>query len=90
VINLQVSEADLRQLIKEVVRETLSQLSGDGLLGNSGRLAYLEPEAASMLGVKTSVLRDARLRGEITATRVGGRFAYEPAELQRYLAANRQ
>jgi len=58
-LQISITDSDLRPIIEAVVQQTLSQLSGDGLLGNSGRLAYLEPEAASMLGVKTSVLRDA-------------------------------
>lgn len=56
----------------------------------SNRLAYSEPEAASLLGVKPHVLRDARIRGEIFATRVGGRLAYTRNELMSYLEEGKQ
>jgi hypothetical protein len=70
--------------VAEVLAATQSP---DAITGN--RLAYPEPEAAGLLGVKAHVLRDARLRGEIIATKVGGRICYETTELRRYLAANR-
>jgi hypothetical protein len=51
----------------------------------SNRLAFNEAEAASLLGVKSHVVRDARLRGEISSTRVGGRIAYTRDDLLHYL-----
>lgn len=54
------------------------------------RLAYSESEAASLLGVKPHVLRDVRLRGEIRATRVGGRLAYTRDSLLSYLEEGKQ
>ena len=56
----------------------------------SNRLAYSEMEAASLLGVKHHVLRDARIRGEVSATRVGGRHAYTRDELISYLERGKQ
>lgn len=53
------------------------------------RLAYPEAEAAMLLGVARHVLRDARLRGEIKATRIGKRIVYARDELLRFLARRR-
>src|SRR5688572_22617128 len=49
------------------------------------RLAFNEPEAATLLGVRQHVVRDARLRGEIESTRVGSRIAYTRHDLLAYL-----
>jgi hypothetical protein len=49
------------------------------------RLAFSEPEAATLLGVRQHVVRDARLRGEIESTHVGGRIAYTRHDLLKYL-----
>jgi hypothetical protein len=57
---------------------------------SKNRLAYSEPEAASILGVNPHVIRDARLRGEIRATRVGGRLAYTRDDLCSYLERGKQ
>lgn len=89
-MNLQIPPEVLRPLVREIVSEALTQFQADGQLASNGRLAYLEPEAAALLGVRGCVLRDARLRGEITATKVGGRIAYEVVELQNYLKRNRE
>lgn len=83
-----VAEASRKRRVHEVVRQTLDTLRSDQL-GDSCRLAFLESEAASLCGVKSSVLRDARLRGEITSTRIGGRIGYEVEELRAYLHRNR-
>lgn len=89
-MNITIPDNELRPLIEAIVVETVEKLRADGQLRVYGKLAVLEPEAAALLGCKSTVLRDCRLRGEITATKVGGRYAYEIAELERYLAANRQ
>jgi hypothetical protein len=48
-------------------------------------LGYTEGEAAAMIGVARHVLRDCRLRGEITARRVGKRFVYSRSTILRFL-----
>jgi len=88
-VNLSLDPADLRPLVQAVVTEALDQLRRDEARLD-GRLAFPEPEAASLVGVKPHVLRDARLRGEITATRIGKRIAYERSELLDYLRRNRE
>jgi hypothetical protein len=49
------------------------------------RLAYSEAEAADLLGVERHVLRDARLRGEIVAIRIGKEYRYAREVLLNFL-----
>ena len=77
------SEIELREWLTKVIQSAAEDLSSDT------RLAYLEHEAASLLGVQCHVLRDARLRGEIISTRIGGRIGYETSEIKAYLERNR-
>lgn len=79
--------ADLRPIVQSVVVEVLAEIAKHPV--SPERLAYCEPEAAAMLGLKSHQLRDARLRGEITATRVGARIGYTREELLAYLARQR-
>ena len=89
-MNLQLTETELRPLIEMVTRQVIDQVAADGATLGADRLAYSEPESAALLGARPHVLRDARLRGEIVATKVGGRIAYERAELLEYLTRQRQ
>jgi hypothetical protein len=84
-MRLEASDLDaLQPLIDAAVRSTLSQIqAADAKLG--ARLAFTEPEAAAAMGIARHVLRDARLRGELKAKRVGKRLLYSRAELSRYL-----
>jgi hypothetical protein len=51
---------------------------------------YSEPEAAAWLGVAPHVLRDERLRGRITASRiVGSRIRYMRGDLIAYVMGRR-
>lgn len=79
----------LRELVRPIAEEVLTAITRLDQ-GDADRLAYPEPEAAQLLGISSSQLRDARLRGEIVGTRVGGRNGYERAELLAYLARNRK
>ena len=45
-------------------------------IGEPERLAYTEQEAAQQMGIAQHVLRDARLRGEIVARKLGKRWLY--------------
>ena len=58
----------------------------DGKFGN--RLAYTEPEAAALLGIRPYVLRDCRLRGEIAGSKIGKRIFYSRDQLLELLAKN--
>ncbi len=89
-MNLSLDPADLRPLVAAVVAETLQAIRENAATLDGARLAYSEPEAAAAMGCKPHVLRDARLRGEIISTKVGGRIGYESSELRAYLARNRE
>lgn len=65
--------------IEAVIRKVLADVI------EPKRLAFTEPEAAALLGVQSHVLRDARLRGEITPTKLGSRIGYSRRELDAYL-----
>ncbi len=86
-MNLVWTDDELRRFIRPVVEEVAAAIGS--CTGDDDRLAYPEAEAAKLLGIATHQLRDARLRGEIFATRVGGRIGYERTELLAYLVRNR-
>lgn len=82
--------AELQPVIEATVRATLEAIEHDlQRLGN--RLAFSEVEAANLLGLERHVLRDCRLRGEISFCRLANRrIAYERSALLSYLAAHRE
>lgn len=82
--------AELRPLIASIVNEVLVVTTNVSARVGADRLAYLEPEAAALLGLKPHQLRDARRRGELTATKAAGRIAYEKAELVDYHRRQRE
>jgi hypothetical protein len=87
-VKISFSEADLRPLVEAVVAATLEKLAEERQrIGE--KLAYSEPEAAALLSVKPYVLRDARLRGEISGFRIGKGIRYERDELLRFLRRQR-
>lgn len=88
-MKLSFDEADLRPVIEQIVAATLVQIQSDEAK-LADRLAYTEPQAAAILGIRPHVLRDARLRGEISGSRVGKRILYERDELLRFLRRQRQ
>jgi len=79
---------DLRPIVAQVVAETVARVDADRE-HLDGKLAYPEAEAASLLGVARHVLRDARLRGEIVASRIGKRVLYSREELLKLLDRKR-
>jgi hypothetical protein len=87
-VNITFTDADLRPLVESIVVSTLEKFEADQE-GIGERLAFTEPEAAALLGLRPHVLRDARLRGEIEASRVGKRLLYEKAEILRFLRQRR-
>lgn len=76
---------DLRPVIVEVVRAVLAEIEAGKHRLNGEQLGYSEGEAAELLDVKRHVLRDARLRGEVRARKLGKEFRYEKNELLRFL-----
>ena len=85
-MNITFDQDDLRPLVQAIVDETIEALEQAEAKLPANRLAYPEPEAAALLGVATHALRDARLRGEINATRLGKRMLYQRTELLTFLA----
>lgn len=87
-MRLEIDNADLQQVVKQVVERVIFRLD-ELQLSDSKRLAYTEPEAAAALGIKRHVLRDARLRGEIQASRTGRRILYAKSSLIEFLDQTR-
>ncbi len=83
-MNLRVDPDDLAPLVRTVVAEVLAQAEADRAKLN-GRLGYSEAEASGLLGVPRHVLRDCRLRQEITARKVGRKFIYSRDALMKFL-----
>ncbi len=83
------AQDDLRPLVEAVVSECLARLAADeARLGE--QMAFSEEEAARLIGIEPHVLRDARLRGEISASRIAGRrIRYLRQDIVTYLARNR-
>jgi hypothetical protein len=81
-MKLEFDHESLRPFIRAVVGETLAMAGGD-------RIGFDEAEAAGLCGMAKCVLRDARLRGEVKARRVGKKMYYAKSELQRFLTDSR-
>lgn len=80
---------DLRPIIREVVREVREEFEAERQkLGE--QLAFAEPEAATLIGVPWHVLRDCRLRGEISGRRVSKRTIYSRQELLAFLESSKK
>ena len=69
-----------RDEIRSVVVETIAEIQQ-----NSYRIGYPEAEAAAVMGIPRHRLRDARLRGEISARKVGKGYVYSRESLVRFL-----
>lgn len=87
-MKLQFDNDDLEPLVTKVVVKVLAERE-ENAEKFGGRLAFTEPEAAALLGVRPYVLRDCRLRGEIVGSKVGKRVMYSRETLLKFLAANR-
>ena len=80
---------DLEPAIRAVVVVVIDELRAkEAALGD--RLAFTEAEAATMLGVPRHVLRDCRLRGEISGRKVGKRILYSRESLLRFISEKPQ
>jgi excisionase family DNA binding protein len=78
-VNVQITADDLRPIVETVVAEVLAQRQA--VEQKLDRIGYTEAEAAELLGMPRHKLRDARLRGEITARKVGRGFLYSRQKL---------
>lgn len=88
--SLHIGPDELRPLVREVVEAVLTETDQLRQLLN-GKLAVTEPEAAALLGLNAWQLRDLRLAGKITHSRiVGGRIRYTLDDLVGYLRRTRE
>ena len=71
--------------ILKAMQKTLAEI-GPQQARLDGKLAFSENEAAKLLGIEKHALRDARLRGEVHASKIGKRIVYSREELQRLLS----
>lgn len=89
-VSINFSESELRPLVRSVVAEVMAEIN-QLQNGREGQVAYTEAEAANMLGLKQHQLRDRRLAGKISFTRiVGRRIRYTLPDLMAYLSENRE
>ena len=85
-----LSPDELRPLVRPIVKEVVRELD-DRRRAAQGKLAFTEAEAAEMLSLNSWQLRDLRLEGKITYTRVvGRRIRYTLKDLEDYLDRGRQ
>ena len=83
-LQIQFDQDALRPLVHLVVAEALERMEAERAKFN-GRLAFTEPEAAFLLGVKPHVLRDCRRRGELQGSKVGSKIVYTRVDLVDFL-----
>ena len=88
-LQIQFDEDALRPLVHLAVAEALSRMEEERAKFN-GRLAYTEPEAAVLLGVRPHVLRDCRRRGELHGAKVGSKIVYSRADLLEFLERQKE
>jgi len=88
-VQIQFDQDALRPLVHLAVAEVLSRMEEERAKFN-GRLAYTEPEAAVLLGVKPHVLRDCRRRGELQGAKVGSKIVYTRADLVGFLERQKE
>ncbi|HUT13608.1 MAG TPA: helix-turn-helix domain-containing protein [Thermoguttaceae bacterium] len=88
-LQIQFDQDALRPLIRLAVAEALERMEVERAKFN-GRLAFTEPEAAVLLGVKPHVLRDCRRRGELQGAKVGSKIVYTRADLLEFLERQKE
>lgn len=83
-MRLEINPDDIRPIVAAAVEAVLARrAAGESQLGP--RLGFPEAEAAQLLGIEQHVLRDARLRGEINAVRLGRQWIYSRETLLKFL-----
>ena len=83
-MKLEFPAEEIRPLIETIVLEVMARIDMA-----DDRLAFDEIEAAAMLGVTKTTLRDERLRGRVNASLVGRKVRYTQQDLLEYLANRR-
>jgi hypothetical protein len=85
-----LSAEALRPLLAELVAEAVARLAAHQASLGTERLAWSEPKAAALLGLRPHQLRGERRRGRIAASEiVGGRVRYLREDLVSYLMQRR-
>jgi hypothetical protein len=87
-MRIEFNQQELRPLVEIVVGEVLERTQSDQA-GLDGRLSFTEAEAAALLGIPSHTLRDLRLAGYVTASKLGRRVVYSREELLRLLEQKR-
>ncbi len=89
-LNLSIPPEALKPLVRDIVAEAIAQMEAARAAVPDGKLAYSEPEAAALLGLRVHQLRDERRRGRIQASViVGRRVRYQRDDLLTYLRERR-
>jgi len=88
-VKIEFDHDALRPLVNLAVAEALDRMEEERARFN-GRLAYTEPEAAVLLGVKPHVLRDCRRRGELRGAKVGSKIVYTRSDLVAFLERQKE
>lgn len=83
-MKLEFPADEIRPLVEAIVLEVMARIDKA-----DDRLAFDEVEAAAMLGVSKTTLRDERLRGRVNASLVGRKVRYSRTDLLEYLANRR-
>ena len=83
-MEIKLNADDLKPIVEMVVVELIERFEDTG-----GRMAFTEQEAAGLLGVSSTTLRDERLRGRVKASKVGRKIRYTRQDLLDYLARRR-
>ena len=81
-MHLNLNPEELKPIVQAVVAQ-LHELLED----NDDRIAFSEEEAAAMLGVPATTLRDERLRGRVKGSNVGRKIRYTRQQILDYLAS---
>lgn len=79
-MRVEFDASELRALVRQVVVQVLVELQWP-----TGRLAVSEAEAAVAVGVNRHVLRDLRLAGKVSFSRVGRKIVYRQSDLRQLL-----
>lgn len=88
-LKIEFDRDTLRPLVHLAVAEALERMEEERAK-TAGRLAFTEPEAAVLLGVKPHVLRDCRRRGELQGAKVGSKIVYTRADLLEFLERQKE
>lgn len=82
---MRLEPSEIQELARAVASEIANKSESVQSLLGSNRIGYPEPEAAALLGIAKHVLRDARLRGEVRAKRIGKAYVYSHDALRTFL-----